>query len=56
MARQRENDVWSSVSFAYIAAKYDVTFKASLIIAFLIDNLIFTILFYVSQPGNTFKK
>jgi hypothetical protein len=40
MIRQRENDVWSSVSFAYMAVNtYDVNFKASLIIeCILIDN------------------
>jgi hypothetical protein len=43
--RQRENDVWSSVSFAYIyGCKYGVNFKASLI------------LFYVSQSADAFKK
>jgi hypothetical protein len=35
MVRQRENDVWSSVSFAYIAVyKYGVNFTASMIIVF----------------------
>jgi hypothetical protein len=35
MLRQRENYVWSSVSFAYIAVyKYGVTLKALLIIVF----------------------
>jgi hypothetical protein len=34
MVRQGENDVWSSVSFAYIAVNHGVTFKASLIVVF----------------------
>jgi hypothetical protein len=35
MVHQRENDVWSSVSFAYkLLKKYGVNFTASLIIAF----------------------
>jgi hypothetical protein len=37
MVRQRENDVWSSVSFAYevtLLYKYGVNFTASMIIVF----------------------
>jgi hypothetical protein len=31
MVRQRENDVWSSTSFAYIAVQYGINFTASII-------------------------
>jgi hypothetical protein len=50
MVRQRENDVWSSVSFAYIAVYNGVNFTASMIIVF---NYYFV---FLNHQRDTFKK
>jgi hypothetical protein len=54
MVRQRENDVWSSVSLAYMAVNMASILKHRIDNCILIDN--FWLLFYVSQPADAFKK
>jgi hypothetical protein len=50
MVGQRENDVWSSVTFAYIAVyKYGVNFTVSLIIVFKLTILNYYFMFLNRQ-------